>query len=180
MESKKSSEWQELNKSLKLLLKKYPNINDIIVFGSSVKGKQSPKDIYIALIVNKKEISLSGEIKEDLKNKNLDIEMLLPEEVYQTRLGLSLISEGFSIRCGKFLREQLNLRPQKIYIYELKQLTQTQKVFFGMGLKDILKKTDGAKIGSGSVMVPLGKTGLFEDFLDTWHLKYTSKEYLVL
>ena len=119
-----------MKKSLKLLLKKYPNINDIIVFGSSVKGKQAPKDIDIALIVNKKEISLSGEIKEDLKNKNLDIEMLLPEEVYQTRLGLSLISEGFSIRCGKFLREQLNLRPQKIYIYELKQLTQTQKVFF--------------------------------------------------
>ena len=169
-----------MKKSLKQLLKKYPNLRDIVVFGSSVKGKQSPKDIDIALIVNKKDIALTGEIKEHLKNSRLDIEMLLPEEVYQTRLGLSLISEGFSIRTNRFLREFLQIKPAKIYIYELKQLTQTQKVLFGRGLKTILKEINGTKMGSGSVMIPIEKTGKFEDFLDTWNLKYKTKEYLIL
>jgi predicted nucleotidyltransferase len=179
MESKKLSEWQELKKNLKQLLKKYHNIRDIIVFGSFLKSKPHPKDLDLALIVNKKDTGLSGEVKSDLKTLKLDIEILLPEDLYQTRLGLSLITEGFSIRNEKFLRELLNIIPKKIYIYELKHLNQTQKVLFGRGLKTTLKQVNGVKIGSGSVMIPIEETGQFEDFLQTWDLKYKTKEYLV-
>ena len=172
--------WLELKKSLKKLLTKYKEIKDFIIFGSLVKGKYNPKDVDIALIVDKKEISIVGEIKDELKIKNLDIELIKPEEIYQTRLGLTLITEGFSIKNNKFLREKLSLSPMKIYTYEIKKLTQTKKVLFGRGLNQIIKEVKAIKLGAGSIMIPIGQSSNFEDFLDSWDLKYKTKEYLVL
>lgn len=169
-----------MEKSLKKLLVKYKQIQDFIIFGSLVKGKSSPKDKDIALIVDKKEYFLVGDIKEQLNIKDLDLEMLKPEDIYQTRLGLTLMSEGFSVRSNKFLREKLGISPMKIYTYEIRHLTQTKKVFFGRGLNQTIKDTKGVKLGAGSVMIPINKSSQFEDFLDTWELKYKTKEYLVL
>ncbi len=178
MVSRQSLEWQELKQSLKKLLKKYNQIKDIIIFGSLVKGKYAPKDIDTALVVEKKDISLVGEVKTQIKN--LDVELIRPEEIYQTRLGTTLISEGFSIKSNKFLRDKLGLSPMKIYVYEIKNLTQTKKVLFGRGLNNIIKNTKAVKLGAGSIMVPINQSSKFEDFLDTWNLKYKTKEYLVL
>ena len=161
-------------------MRKYKEIKDFIIFGSFVKGKYAPKDIDIALVVDKKDISLVGEIKEQLGIKNLDIEIVNPEEIYQSKLGLILISEGFSIKSNKFLRESLGLYPMKIYTYEIKNLTQTKKVLFGRGLNQIIRDTKATKLGAGSIMVPVKDSGNFEDFLQTWGLKYKTKEYLVL
>lgn len=180
MALKQSLNLQELKKSLRKLLRKYKEIQDFIIFGSFVKGKYLPADADIAVVLDKKNISLVGEIKEQLKIKNLDVELVRPEEIYQTRLGLTLLSEGFSIKNNKFLREKLGLSPMKIYTYKIKHLTQTKKVLFGRGLKQIIKDTKGVKIGAGSVMIPIGQTSKFEEFLETWELKYTTKEYLVL
>jgi len=180
MASKQSLEWQELEKSLKKLLKRYKEIQDFIIFGSLVKGKYAPKDTDIAIVSEKKDISLVGEIKERLNLKNLDIELIDPKDIYQTRLGLNLIAEGFSIKDNKFLRQKLGLSPMKIYTYEIKNLTQTKKVFFGRGLNQIMEETRSVKLGAGSIMVPINESSKFEDFLDTWGLKYKTKEYLVL
>jgi predicted nucleotidyltransferase len=180
MASKQSLEWQELKKNLKKLLPKYKEIKDFIIFGSLVKGRYPPKDIDIALVVDKKDISLVGEIKDKLNIKNLDAEMINTEEIYQTRLGLILISEGFSIKNNKFLREKIGISPMKIYTYEIKHLIQTKKVLFGRGLNQMIKDTKGIKLGAGSIMIPINQSGKFEDFLNTWELKYKTKEYLVL
>ncbi len=169
-----------MKKSLRKLLKKYKEIQDFIIFGSFVKGKYRPKDIDVAAVVDEKNISLVGEIKEQLKIKNLDVELIKPEELYQTRLGLTLISEGFSIKNNAFLREKLGISPMKIYIYGIRHLTQTKKVLFGRGLNQIMKDANGVKLGAGSVMIPIEQSSMFEEFLDTWELKYKTKEYLVL
>ena len=180
MASRQSLEWRELRKSLKKLLVKYKEIKDFIIFGSLVKGKYAPKDIDIAIVADKKDVSLVGEVKDQLKIKSLDIELIKTEEVYQTRLGLTLLSEGFSVKNNKFLREMLGISPMKIYTYEIKHLAQTKKVLFGRGLNQMIKETKGVKLGAGSIMVPINQSGIFEDFLNTWDLKYKTKEYLVL
>ena len=169
-----------MKKSLRKLLKRYKEIKDFVIFGSSVKGKYAPKDVDIALVVNQKDISLVGKIKARLNLKNIDLEMVTPEEIYQSRLGLALITEGFSVRNNKFLREKLGLSPMKIYTYEIKNLTQTKKVLFGRGLNQFIKDTKSVKLGAGSIMVPIKESSRFEDFLETWDLKYKTKEYLVL
>lgn len=164
--------------NLKQVLKKYKNIKDCIIFGSQVKAKHSPKDTDIALVMNTKDTTLTGEIKEQLKNA--DIEIITPEEIYQSRLGLTLITEGFSIKNNKFIRELIQIKPMKIYTYHIKHLTQIQKVLFGRGLNNTIKETKGIKLGAGSILIPIETTGNFEEFLDVWGLKYKTKEYLVL
>ncbi|MBU0627758.1 MAG: nucleotidyltransferase domain-containing protein [Nanoarchaeota archaeon] len=161
-------------------MKKYKEIKDFIVFGSLVKGKYFPKDVDIALVVNNKNISLIGEIKSQIKGRNIDLEMVTSDDIYQSRLGVNLISEGFSIRDNRFLREKLGLSPMKIYTYGIKNLTQTKKVLFGRGLNNTIKETKSTKLGAGSIMVPIQESSRFEDFLQAWELKYKTKEYLVL
>jgi len=172
--------WQELKKNLRKVLKKHKQVEDFILFGSFVKGKYAPEDIDIALVIHKKDSSLIGEIKGEITIKDLDLELITPDDMYQTRLGLTLITEGFSIKNNKFLREILGLSPMKIYTYGIKHLTQTKKVIFGRGLNHIIKVTKSVKLGAGSIMVPISQDSKFEEFLETWDLKYKTKEYLVL
>lgn len=169
--------WKELKKSLKKFLTKY-EVEDIIVFGSFVKDKFKPQDIDIAIISQERNLSLIGEISSGLPEK-VHIEVLSPKQIYKTRLGLSIISEGFSIKENKFLREIVGIKPKKIYSYDLKELTPSEKRQFHRALKEHLNKIKGKRLGAGSIMIPIEKTGFFEDFLDRWNLKFKSKTYNV-
>lgn len=74
MEFKKSIVLRSCLQKLRKLLNKYKTIDDIIVFGSIVKGSSSPKDLDIALILkNSTEVS---QIKENIRaiSKKADIE----------------------------------------------------------------------------------------------------------
>jgi predicted nucleotidyltransferase len=171
---------QNLKKNLKILLKKYKEIDDIIIFGSIVKNKFFINDIDLALIVNKNNHSLSGRIKSELKLEKLDIEVIRQDKLYITRFGLTLLTEGFSIKNNNFIRDMLNLKPMKIYSYNIKNLNQSKKVIFGRSLNLIIKETNSIKLGSGCIIIPIQFTSNFEEFLTTWNLNFTTKEYLVL
>ena len=163
-----------MKKNLKKFLTKYKEIEDIIIFGSFVKDKFQPKDIDIAVIMSKRDSMVIGEISSELPEK-IDIEVLVPKQIYETHLGLSIISEGFSIRENKFLKDMVGIKPKKIYSYDLKELTPSEKRRFHRALKEHLNEIKGERLGAGSVMVPKEKTGFFEDFLDIWKLKLKSK-----
>lgn len=165
-----------LKKSLKKLLTKYKNIADIIIFGSFVKDKFNPKDIDIAIISREKDLAFIGEISSELPEKT-HLEVLFPEQIYKTKLGLAIISEGFSVKENRFLREMVGIKPQKIYSYDLGGLTQSEKRQFNRALKKHLAETKGERLGAGSVMIPIEKTGFFENFLDAWHLKLKARNY---
>jgi len=170
----------ELKKSLKSILRKYEDIEEIIIFGSFVKGRTFPNDIDIAFIVKKKDLSLVQPIKEILGNENIHINFIRVEETYSNPLFLSLLKEGYSIKKNDFLRNILGIRPMRIYIYNLKHLDKSKKTLFGMALKKNLKKVGGEKIGSGAVLIPIDQTGYFEDFLDVWGMKYKTRELTVI
>lgn len=157
---------------------KYEGIEDIIIFGSFVKDKFQPQDIDIAIITQKRDLSLIGKISSQLPKK-FDIENLLPSQVYKTHVGLSIISEGFSIKENKFLRDLVGIEPKKIYNYEIRKLTPSQKRSFNRALKEQLSKVKGRRLGAGCVMIPINKSGGFEEFLEHWDLKLEAKKYYV-
>jgi hypothetical protein len=159
-------------------LKKYREIEDIIVFGSSVKSKFEPNDLDLAMIIHQTNLSLIGEIS-SLLPKEAHIESLLPTQIYSTKIGLSIISEGFSIKKNRFLRDMLGIHPKKVYIYSLEGLTNTQKRQFNRALKDHLAAAKADKLGSGSIIVSVEKSGFFEDFLERWNLRFKSKNFNV-
>ncbi len=170
--------WKELKKNLKKFLKKYKDIEDIIIFGSVVKEKFQPQDIDIAVITKKKDFSVIGEIASQLPEE-ADIEVLSSNQIYKTVVGLSIISEGFSIKENKFLKDMVGLKPQKVYSYNLKELTSSEKRQFHRALKEHLDEVKGTRLGAGCVIIPIEKTGFFEDFLNRWNLKFKTKKYNV-
>lgn len=172
--------WAELKKSLQKLLKKYEPIKDIIIFGSWVKGRDNPKDIDLAFIVEKRDWELISLIKKELSWEKIHIELIEAGEMHFHTLFVNLLNEGYSIKKKNYLRNILGIKPMKLYVYNLKNLSnKSEKTLFGIALNKSLVKLKGEKVGAGAVLIPLEWTSYFEDFLGAWGLKYKTKEYLV-
>lgn len=169
----------ELKRNLKKLLKKYNLIEDVIIFGSFLKGRDKPKDIDLAFIVKEKNLELIPLIKKNLGIDNVHLEFINIKDIYSTKLFLNLLNEGYSVKYNKFLRDILNIHPMKMYTYDLKHLNKSKKTLFGIALKKNLRRINGEKIGIGSVLIPINQTSYFEDFLEIWGLKYKTKEWTV-
>lgn len=161
-------------KKLGKLLDRHATIEDLILFGSVVKGSSEPKDLDIALIL-KSESELM-QIKKNIReiSKNADIEPVI--SIYNP-LWAVLIREGFSIRKNKFLFEIYNLEPVVLYRYSLTKLNPTQKVQFARGMKNILKDTAGRILSRSVVLVPMKNKVQFDEFLSTWNLTYEAQSY---
>lgn len=170
----------ELKRNLQKLLKKYEAIKDIIIYGSFVKGRDSPKDIDLAIIIEKKDLSLVPLIKKELGLSNVHLEFVVIDEIYTSILFLSLLNEGYSAKKDQYLRDILNIKPMRLYSYDLKHLNKSQKTLFGIALKKALNKIKGEKVSTGAVLVPIAKTSYFEDFLAAWDMKYKTKEWTVI
>jgi len=165
---------------LKKLLKRYDLINDIIIFGSFVKGRDNPKDIDLAFIVKEKDIKLAHLIKKELGINKVHLEFITSDDIYSSPLFLSLINEGYSIKKNDFLKNILKIKPMRVYSYDLKHLNKSKKTLFGMALKKTLKKIKGDKLSIGAVLIPISQTSYFEDFLEVWEMKYKTKEWTVI
>lgn len=161
-------------KKLKKLLNKYKTIDDIIVFGSIVKGSSEARDLDVALLLKNQESV--KEIKEGLRSieKNSDIEII--DSIYDP-LWVVLIREGFSVKKNEFLFKIHKLEPVVLYKYSLKKLNPVQKVQFTRGLKKILKDTKAKVLSRSIVLVPINKKIEFDEFLNTWKLTYETQSY---
>lgn len=159
---------------LKVLLNKHKTIEDIIVFGSVVKGSSDPKDLDIALLT-KDETSIV-KIKEEIKKISKDADTEIVNSIYNP-LWIVLIREGFSIRQNEFLFEIYKLQPVVLYRYSLKKLNPVQKVQFTRGIKSILKDTKAKILSRSVVLVPIHKKVEFDEFLSTWNLTYETQSF---
>ncbi len=165
-------------KKLRALLKKHPQIEDFIIFGSFVKGKFRPNDIDVVMITVGKERELQREIKKRLGEK-VHLENYTFREIFYEPLIINILAEGYSVKTKKFLRGLLGIKPLKMFIYNLKGFERVKKVQFSTALTKMLKTLQGERIAAGSVLIPVKEASAFEDFLNTWGLKYKTREYLV-
>lgn len=152
----------------------YNTIDDIIVFGSIVKGSSEARDLDVALLL-KNQGSIK-EIKESLRfiEKNMDIEII--SSIYDP-LWVVLIREGFSVKKNKFLFEIYKLEPVVLYKYSLKKLNSIQKVQFTRGIKKVLRDAKAKILSRSIVLVPINKKIEFDEFLNTWNLTYETQSY---
>jgi len=149
-------------------------LDDIIIFGSIVKGRIEPKDIDLALLI-KNELDIT-KIKQDIKSISSIADIEVVNSIYNL-LWVVLIREGFSVRKNKFLFEIYKLEPIVLYKYSLKKLNPVEKVQFTRGIKRVLKDTRGKFLSRSVVLVPINKKIEFDEFLSTWNLFYETQSY---
>jgi len=170
---------------LKKLLKEYNSsksneILDFIIFGSTVKNTMNPGDLDIAAITNAKNAAFVGELKSKLITEIGDchLQIISYDEFVKSKLPYFIISEGHSIKEGKFLSEMAKIKRQVLYWFELSDLVQTKKVMFNKGLNNILESTKAQRIGKGVILVEINTSGEVEDFLKLWRRKIRKKEFI--
>lgn len=163
----------QLAKELKKLLKN-KDIEDIILFGSQIKGKLNPSDLDIAIIINNNldKIKLKEKIQEITKQK-LDLQFLTIKD-FEKPIHLTLIKEGYSIKNQDYIHNILRIKPIILFKYSLKDLTASKKVMFERAIKSF-KGIE--KLSNRVVLVPIETSKEFSDFLKQWNLDIDSTEY---
>lgn len=111
-----------------------------------------------------------------IKGLKVDYSVVSVEEIYNS-IWLVLLKEGYSIRKNKFLYEIYNVKPLVMYKYNLKSLTNVQKVQFSRGLNRTLKDMNGVKLSRVIVLIPISFSERFEEFLKIWNIKYETRKY---
>lgn len=172
--------------------KRDEKIFDIVVYGSSVKGKRSPRDVDIAVIFLEgnlhERLDKIQAIKRRLKPLNIavDIKQVTLKDLFSSEFlaRTGILSEGISIFKNKRFSELLGYKPYSIFSYELKGLSHTQKVKFNYilsgrnSMKGVIKELNGERISSGAIKIPIENSIEFEEVLKANKINYKKKDVL--
>ena len=186
--------WKRYLESLELISKKFfkeEKLFDIILYGSSMKGKDEPRDLDIVLVFFdedfKKRLDISYEFKKKLPNElKFDVKGINIIDFYDAgffaRQGILI--EGYSLVSGKKFSEKLGFKGYSLFSYTLKNLNNKKTLFtyslIGRGESEgMVKKVNGKSIGKGAFLVPIENSLLFEQFLEKWDVKYIKKNILI-
>ena len=178
---------QKLKNTLKNKIK--GNVSDIFVIGSFLKDKITPNDVDIIVLFKEKKLK---EIHEDLYEikesldfiKNIHIEHLFVDSMFEEKIFLTILHEGFSIKKEKYFGEIIKLKSLSIFSFSLSNLNKINKVKFAQSLygrnKDgLLYSGGGIPLGQGSFMVPVEKEEIFKEMMKKWKVNYKRKRAFV-
>ena len=158
-------------------------ILDIIIFGSSIRGKEEPNDIDLLVVYkNKKDIDISYKLKNKLKNVGFIVEIIdktyseLFQESFKARE--AVLSEGFSIINNGFISERLGYMKFILFKYELKNFNKSQRMRFYYSLygrnniKGILKELNAVKFSETIILCPIENSEKMKNYLSLWDIKF--------
>lgn len=180
---------QKLNK-LKTWIKEN-NAIDIFVFGSFIRGNETPKDIDVCILINefyekdalKLVLSLSDFLKKYGINPHVNI-ITEKEFIGGNSLTKTLIDEGISILKGKALSDILGYEKKSYFFYSLKNFTASRRVSFHYALngrygrKGFLSENKGQIISSGVIMAQTEYENKFSQFFNQWGVVFNTKRML--
>ena len=166
-----------IKSKLKDILKD-PKIIDILVFGSTIKGKANPNDLDIAIITEKP-------FKKEIKGVHLSV--IKPRDFFikPPSLTHTLLREGYSLKNNKPLSEYYKFNNKVLFFYELKGLNPSKKVKVVNFLKGkqkkggLVKEKNGKWIANQVFIVPIGNENIFEKFFLNLKVKF-KKSYVLI
>ncbi|MFA4953268.1 MAG: nucleotidyltransferase domain-containing protein [Candidatus Pacearchaeota archaeon] len=173
----------KLNKisQIKNKLKNYlknKEILDIIVFGSTIKGKSLPRDIDIAIITEK---DISIPIPE------FHVSIIKPKDFFVNIPSLinTLLREGYSLKHDKYLAETYKFSNKVLFTYQLTNLNSSRKVKIVNFLRGknnqtgLVKQNQGEWLANQVFVVPIETDYLFEQFFLNLRVKYQKSFILI-
>ncbi|MBS3159723.1 nucleotidyltransferase domain-containing protein [Candidatus Woesearchaeota archaeon] len=149
------------------------DILDIILFGSTVKGKASPTDIDIA-IITEKEIKIPG----------FHVSILSPKDFFikPPSLIFTLLREGYSLKNKINFSEQFKFTNKVLFNYKLINLSPSLKVKivrFLRGKQGFVETNKGQWLANQVFLLPINKENICEKFLLNFNVKY-NKHYILI
>lgn len=177
-----------MQKELSLIRKwiKKNRIIDVILFGSSVRGKTKVGDIDLCILIKnedeKKSIDLVDSLSGLVPNSHVNI-LTLSAFIEGNSLVKTLMQEGVSIKNKRNFSLLFGFSNQSLFIYSLKKFIPSKRVRFHYMLKGrksrgILKEVNGRFIGTGSILVPTSKEDTLMEVFEQWDVDYKVERIL--
>jgi len=170
-------------------LKNHEEVFDVVLYGSTVLGKEKPNDIDLMILTRGKLpplklreliLELKGDLSKAIPREKLDIRAMSIEELFDPNnlASLGVLVEGYSLRHGKNLAELINGKAYAIFRFTLDGLQRKDRVRFQYALKGrdmrsgLLRELNGEQWGAWVIAVPVQHTYRFREFLELWGIKY--------
>ncbi len=158
------------------------DIFDIMLFGSSVKGKLSYEDCDVCIVFRRREIRNLETILSKFRAEGVHMVHTSLDGLLSEPLWLTLITEGVSVLKDKPIAEILGLSGAMVFTYSLRSLaTPSEKMKFCNAVRGrggLLKKMGATALGRGCVMVPMERSEEFRSVLEQWKLDYSARQGL--
>ena len=166
------------------------DILDIILFGSSVRGKEKPEDIDLLLIYKDKIIlDLSYKLRKMIEEHNLKVEIISKtynESFSSTFLArTSILSEGFSITRNNGIAEGFGYSNFMLYKYSLKGFSKSDRMRFYYSLygrngnNGIIKNLNLSKFSGTILLSSIDKSEQVKEFFENWKINYIEIPILI-
>ncbi len=166
------------------------NILDIIIFGSSVRGKEKPEDVDL-LIIFKDEVilDLSYSLRKMIENFSYNVEIISKkyDEIFSPNFMAreSILSEGISVIYNKSISEGLGYSNFILFKYNLKGFSKSNRMRFYYSLygrdkkSGILNNLSLIKFSDTILISPIDKSELAKEFLENWKIEYLEIPILI-
>lgn len=173
---------QSLITRLNKVLKKYllfDEIEDILLFGSVMKGKDKPSDIDLMIIFKDK---INKKLEYEIRNKlsNIEINSIIKKELFFdsfiAREGLFL--EGYSFKQKNQLSSALGFISVAFFKYDLSKIKGSNRTRFyyalmGRGKKEgILPSLDAKRFSENVIVCNYSNLEKLKDFFNNWNIEY--------
>ena len=173
----------KLRNKLKILADKNLEVADILIFGSTIRGKEKPNDIDIIVLfkdkINKEtEYAIRKELEKNYKNVSITskTEKTSLDKAFDARE--SLLFEAQSLITEKNLAEEYGFHSFGMFKYNFGNWDKLKKTKFyyalnGRGNKEgIASMLNCIKLSDSLILAPLEKIEAFKEFLDSWGINY--------
>lgn len=173
------------NNTLKKLFKKHEDLlEDVILFGSSMKGKYQPKDVDILIIFKKKvdkkvEIELKNTFKSENLKQDIDLNSISLKELegdnFIAREGIYL--EGFSLIKNRQVNETLGFSSVAIIKYDLKNIKGSKRIRFYYALqgrnetKGFLFTIGAKRFAKNVIICDYSVVEKLKSFFEQWNIE---------
>jgi len=165
-------------------------ILDIIIFGSTVRGKRTPNDLDMIVLYRDRE---NEEISYALR-KILEKDEVTVDIVSKTYKGLfdnsfiakeAILKEGYSILNKELLSKKLNYSSYILFKYKLDRLSKSKKVNFYYSLygrnggKGMIDKIGLIKFSESMLLCPINNSEEAKEYLTQQNTEYTEIPILI-
>ncbi len=163
---------------------------DIVLFGSSLRGKSNPQDVDILILYkNKKDIDLSYEFRKEIEKIGFDVEII--DKTYKDLLDPSFkareafLAEGYSLVYDNFLSRGLGYMNFVLFKYELKGFSKSNRMRFYYSLygrngqKGVLKELSAIKFSGSIILCPVQSSEGIKEYLQSWDIDFIEFPLLI-
>jgi predicted nucleotidyltransferase len=172
-----------LKNKLKKIIKQFPDIKDVLIFGSVIRGKEDPSDIDILLIFKEKvNKEIEYVIRKELEKYAPSISIISKTE--ETMLDPSfdaresMLFEGLSMINNHIIAENYGFSSVGVFKYNTHSMNNAEKTKFYYALngrnnqKGIAEQMECIKMSDNILIVPLKNIDKIKEFFEVWHMVY--------